>query len=360
MNLTGWTLAAATVGAVAILMTIAFPWILVGSISARLARKVPDSQPDKDQAEILSWSRNSALQAWTSTLLALGAIGTVGTLYFTARSVEATQASVEAANESNITDRYSRAVEQLSSGDVGVRVGGIYALRRLTVDSQRDEATIIAVLSAFLKARQASISSEDLDRSENALLDVQAAGATIAQRNVATDRQHPGQRLDLSNVLLEDAELNGTIFNRADLSGSNLVGIQFDGAYLNETDLGGEGTNLSGAHLNDAHLAKSCLGGTNFEAAKLRGADLAGADLSQLSENPRRTNSQTNLVGTDLTGANLTNANLKGVDLSETKGLNAKQVEVAVFDNRTMFPPALRRKLPRISANTYSAQSPCG
>jgi hypothetical protein len=43
--------------------------------------------------------------------------------------------------QGQITDRYTKAVEQLGGDKLHVRLGGIYALERIAVDSQRDHLT---------------------------------------------------------------------------------------------------------------------------------------------------------------------------------------------------------------------------
>jgi hypothetical protein len=52
-----------------------------------------------------------------------------------------------------ITERFTRAVDQLGRAEVDVRIGGIYALERLTKDSPGDRAAITKVLTAFVRGR---------------------------------------------------------------------------------------------------------------------------------------------------------------------------------------------------------------
>ena len=53
--------------------------------------------------------------------------------------------------QGQITDRYTKAIEQLGSDKLDVRLGGIYALERLAIDSGRDHPTVVEVLSAFVR-----------------------------------------------------------------------------------------------------------------------------------------------------------------------------------------------------------------
>ena len=50
-----------------------------------------------------------------------------------------------------MTDRYTKAIEQLGSNKLDVRIGGIYALERVARDSARDHPTVMEVLSAFIR-----------------------------------------------------------------------------------------------------------------------------------------------------------------------------------------------------------------
>jgi len=50
-----------------------------------------------------------------------------------------------------VTDRYTKAIEQLGSDKRDVRIGGIYALERVARDSPRDHPTVIEVLAAFIR-----------------------------------------------------------------------------------------------------------------------------------------------------------------------------------------------------------------
>ena len=53
--------------------------------------------------------------------------------------------------ESHVTDRYTKAIEQLGSEGLDVRLGAIYALERIMFDSPRDHPTIVEVLAAFVR-----------------------------------------------------------------------------------------------------------------------------------------------------------------------------------------------------------------
>jgi hypothetical protein len=53
--------------------------------------------------------------------------------------------------EGQITDRYTAAIDNLGDSSADVRLGGIYALQRIMKDSSRDQASIVDVLSAYIR-----------------------------------------------------------------------------------------------------------------------------------------------------------------------------------------------------------------
>ena len=50
-----------------------------------------------------------------------------------------------------MTDRYTKAIEQLGSGKLDIRLSGIYAPERIAHDSPRDHPTVLEVLAAFIR-----------------------------------------------------------------------------------------------------------------------------------------------------------------------------------------------------------------
>jgi hypothetical protein len=87
----------------------------------------------------------SALETARAQLLTLGAgLFAAGALFYTARNFSLSR-------QGQMTDRYAKAVEQLGSDKMDVRIGGIYALERIAHDSRRDHSPIMEVLSAFVR-----------------------------------------------------------------------------------------------------------------------------------------------------------------------------------------------------------------
>jgi len=90
-----------------------------------------------DRAKAVNDIRTTLLQGLGGAALLIGA-------YFTWRQVQI-------AREGQLTERFTTAVGQLSNRSVDVRLGGIYALERIAIDSERDRQTTYEVLCAYVR-----------------------------------------------------------------------------------------------------------------------------------------------------------------------------------------------------------------
>src|SRR5829696_2657317 len=85
-------------------------------------------------------------------------------LYFTWRRVEISQRTLETQQDQQVTERFTRAIDQLGATDdegklkLEIRLGGIYALERIAKDSPKskvdpgtDYSTVMEVLTAYIR-----------------------------------------------------------------------------------------------------------------------------------------------------------------------------------------------------------------
>jgi uncharacterized protein YjbI with pentapeptide repeats len=241
--------------------------------------------------------------------------------------------------QGQVTDRYTKAIDQLGSDRLDVRVGGIYALERITLDSPRDLGTVMEVLATFI--REHSHEQRLVAESADARLpehitwpDVQAALGVLGRRGALYDRRP----IDLTGANLAGADLTGALLVRVDFTGTDLTGADLYGADLsgarlvraNLTRARLSGARLPGADLTHARLTEADLYGADLSKADLSSADLSDARLTdsdltraRLSggrpSGARLTRAQltgADLTGADLTGARLTDARLSGADLT--------------------------------------------
>ncbi|MFD9948825.1 pentapeptide repeat-containing protein [Nonomuraea sp. NPDC059023] len=247
-----------------------------------------------ERVEAVNAARHTLIQLATGLVVVSGVLFTVMSLWYTARTVETAQETTRIAQEGHITDRYTKAVEQLGSSQQDVRLGGIYALQRLAFDSPRDHHTIRNVLAAFVRghdicppaARKKTLpkpctaTPEELEDIPSVRLDADVLAAltiapTLAFRYRADLSEVRFPRADLRNVNLSDAILRGADLRGADLHGANLTGADLNGADLT-------GASLGGANLNGVDLRGAFLNGVYLNGANLNGVDLRGAELRNL------------------------------------------------------------------------------
>ena len=262
-----------------------------------------------------------------------------------------------------ITESFSKAVEQLGSDKLEVRLGGIYSLERISKESPDDYWTVMENLTAFVRERsrrnEAERTSQDLEQrvsrrayflwaeagrpdgraeefwaeatrreelGEPPATDIAAALTVVDRRSEQNwERERANDwRLDLSGAVLKQA-ISGAHLERAILNGAHLEEANLFQAHL-------EGANLRGAHLEGANLFQAHLeGATLFQAhlkrAYLFEAHLEGAFLSDA-----------HLKGAVLIGAYLEGANLRGA-----KDLLEAQLRDTDGDAETKLPEGLAR-----------------
>jgi hypothetical protein len=224
-------------------------WALVGSASLAGIILVVWKLPSLLYGDASQASADARLQAATGfrTALIAGLVGlaALGSLVMASRTYRLTQ-------QGQITDRYTKAIEQLGSDKPDVRLGGIYALERIAKDSAPDGATIAEVLAAFIRGRppwpprRPDQPSEDTPFEEIPFLryrapDVQAAVTALGRQPSMT----ASQPLNLSDTDLRRADFSG-----ADLQGARLLGARLQGANVRAAQL--QRVNLGHAQLEGA------------------------------------------------------------------------------------------------------------
>jgi hypothetical protein len=237
------------------------------------------------------------------------------------RNLAVAQKNLTVSQEGQITERFTKAIEQLGASDskghprLELRLGGIYALERIAQDSpERDHRTIMEVLAAYVRNNVKLPKNEELDGLQVQPTDIMAILAVFGRRH-AEQRRHEFAKPDLARISLRRSRLEFL-----NLSEVNLEGADFSSADLSFANL--SGANLSGANFSGANLDRANLRGANFNKADLRGAYLIAA----------------NLRGTNLTDAKLTGANFSGTNVSEAPGLAKWQIDSAITDDMTTLP----------------------
>jgi hypothetical protein len=261
---------------------------------------------------------------WAAKLASLlTSAAAVAALWFTAQSLQATQNQIGLSEQGQLTDRFGKAVEQMGSDKLDVRLGGIYALERLARDSPRDHPTVMEVLSAFIREHAPTTFCTQVTSytkpAPGGPTDIQAALTVIGRRNAQNDGP---SHLNLTHTCLTDADLLGADLLGADLTNTNLTNANLTGANLGYANL--TGANLGYANLTGANLTIANLIGADLTHIDLTNANLIGADLTKVNlTSAHLTNAHpfgANLTGADLTGADLLGADLTGANLTGAVG----------------------------------------
>jgi Pentapeptide repeats (8 copies) len=185
--------------------------------------------------------------------------------------------------EGQITERFTRAVDQLGNKSVDVRTGGIYALARIAKDSADDRTAVAEILTAYVKvhspwpppSKKTPESTNPVTTSRTPLSplrsrapDVQAAMTVLGHLPADLNAQ------DSPDLGFNRFGLGGVDLRFADLRGLNLRG-----AWLAESNL--TRAELEGADLREASLWRTLLISALLVNADIRGADLREANLTQ-------------------------------------------------------------------------------
>lgn len=279
------------------------------------------------------------------------------------------------AEQGHITDRITRAIEQLGAEktvyedgqaqtrpNLEVRLGAIYALERIAEDSERDHIPIMETLCAYVRENAKARAPRDLnlapweplpDDADEAMkerraedrrarfgagfsgnvrewerslpaprADVQAALTVISRRSEARLAYETGKefRLDLRAANLQRADLNRARLGPARLDGARLEGAVLVTAKMERASL--LRVKMEGANLSGAVMEGAILHGARMEGAHLRGARLKSADLEFLS---------------------CARANARSADFTDAKNMTQEQANSLFGDRATMLPEGLAR-----------------
>ena len=255
-------------------------------------------------------------------------------------------AQTEADQQRRIVETFTKAIEQLGSDKLEVRVGAIFALERISNESSYDYWTIMEVLTAFVRERMRYTIIEAglrdrayllweqaggpegrteefwfeavrLERRDQPLTDIFAILTVIGRRSAENQlrEEDRGWRLDLGGTCLTEFNQQRISLKQAVLYGAHLERARLADAHLEEAKL--HHAHLEGADLVGAHLERAILMGAHLERAILMRAHLEGASLSD--------------------------AHLEGASLAEAIGLTSDQLCYAHGDRNTILPEGIGR-----------------
>lgn len=331
---------------------------------------------DIEGAKDLRWS----LLSFTAITAALGAVVTLPlTLIRTrqnARQTDQNARQTDVAEQGHITDRITKAVEglgaektvkrqrknnkgkfvfektddvidyskpvmeEVTEPNLEVRIGALFALERISQDSDRDHVNVMEILCAYIRnnadRNSPTLPDEEPEEGWRAWgeanrtqlpLDVDIALKIIERRDdtrKAIEKQE-GYRLGLERAPmyaldLAERELVGAFLFQAKFQGTNLWNANLKECYLGDTEF--SGANLLNANLQGANLVLA-----EFQDANLYGTEMQGSYL-MLANFDR---------STSMDGANFDRAYCMSVDFSETS-LTQERLQTAFGDGSTILP----------------------
>jgi hypothetical protein len=237
----------------------------------------------------------TALLAFAAGLIALGS-AVLGVLAFRLN------------RRGQITERFTRAIDQLGDDKMEIRLGGIYGLERIAHESSTDHGPIIEVLTAYVRenspwpprdrpnpvgagaASRVDPDNEEAESTEQddrtppeAAVDIKAILTVLSRRDLK--HEHDGDvhldlaRTNLRRVVAHDITLRNANLRHVQLHKASLRDAKLTEALMDEADL--READLQGADLREADLH-----GADLRKADLQGADLAGATCNRATKWP--------------------------------------------------------------------------
>ncbi|MGW4408595.1 pentapeptide repeat-containing protein [Nonomuraea sp. NPDC004702] len=234
----------------------------------------PTGLTGKDLAAALDAVRGRVLAVATG-LAALLAV------FYTARNADTARRSFQLGERGHVTDRYSKAVEQLGSPQAPVRLGGLYALEQLAQGTPDPEfrQTIVDVICAYLRMPftppTEGTTSEPAGRDPQEERQVRLAAQRILAHHLRhhsptarpwrrirpadlNARHWPDVRIDLSGATLIDLDLRNCHISEARFAESIFMGDSTFAGSIFVGDAMFDGTVFNGA---------ARFGGTTFDGA---------------------------------------------------------------------------------------------
>ncbi|MBD2184005.1 pentapeptide repeat-containing protein [Planktothrix sp. FACHB-1355] len=294
------------------LISLHFYWLPLQSIDST-------ELTQKERLELRNPVRTTAVQAIGVLIQFIGGAAVLFTFYFTQKNLKITQKNLkiaeknlQATQDKQITERFTKAIEQLGSQELSMCLGGIYALERIAEESERDSWPIMEVLAAYVCSKAKYRNKGNNIPAIQAILD-------IFNRYNKRYRKYEGKYLNLKKV-----NLSKDLFDGVDFYGLNLSNADFTDANLSKRQF--IRTNFMFTNFTKADLSKTKFEEVNFTNANLSGANLEKAEFKEV-----------NFTNANISGANLEKAEFTNVNFQNANFSNANLVGMKLYYDRADF-----------------------
>lgn len=309
-------------------------------------------------------------QVIAGTVFALG-------LFFTWETLQVNR-------EGQITERFTRAIDQLGHEKIQIRLGAIFALERIARDSARDAGTIGQILLSYLheSSSRGEVYTDYIPEDEvpedhdtyipggiRASADVQAI-VTVLGSNEMWQEGRP-HRYEIKGIDLQRVDMTGLDFHRCDFSHSDLRYSEAVATHFEESDM--ESTELEhnvfyGSYFQHARFQRCNLWDVSFQHGNLQNSrfimcqlnrvDFRNSDLTSAkftlgafskvrfadAELSRSDFQGCQFSKSDFSRATLKGAVFRGADLSTCTGLTREQLLDTITDEETVLPDYLQNE----------------
>ncbi len=263
----------------------------------------------KELFEIENEARKTLAQIFGGLFVLIG-------IYLAFRRQTVAEETLRVTERGQITDRFTKAIEQLGKTELQLQLGAIYALEKIAHDSPDYHWQVMEVLTAYVRDKYPWKEGVEPKRGDAVPLDLEAIMTVLLRRK--HEREIEGQTINLFKTDLRNVDFRHATLRKAMFSHANLQRARFELADLQDA-------HFFNANLKSANFEKANLQSAHFEMANLQWAQFTMAFLQKARFNQ----------------ANLQEARFEVANLDETLGLTQGQIDTAMFDEKTILPEGL-------------------
>jgi hypothetical protein len=276
---------------------------------ARDGSRLHPRRASRRERLIQSFSNFFRWPGWKAVGAIAATLVSISTAVIASAAFVVSERTLQANTRQQTSDRFGKAIEELGSDKLDIRLGAMYGLEQLARDSPSLHPAVYDVLEAFVRVHAAartgmcaSPSRSPTDRLPYPPADILTVIDIIARRQREYDSKN--HVVDFTYSCLRVVDFVYKQFPRTNLVDADLRNADFAHTQLFGSDL--VGANLDDAYAENADFKYTKLGDTTLVGADLRNADFTFARMN------------TDHLSADFTGADLRGAILTDTDLSQT------------------------------------------